>query len=108
GLSRSFAFAFTVLLISGALDNVSVYVRYTLLQLTAPPAMRGRISAVNSIFIGSSNELGEFESGVAARLMGLVPSIVFGGSATLIVVATIAWLSKPLRDLDLTRSDLHS
>lgn len=104
GLARTFSFAFVVLLLSGILDNVSVNVRWTLLQLTAPPEMRGRISAVNSIFLGSSNELGEFESGLAARLLGLVPSIIFGGAATLLVVIVIAYWSKPLRELDLSKA----
>ena len=75
--------------------------RTTILQLATPDAMRGRVSAINGIFIGSSNELGAFESGIAARLMGLVPSVVFGGVMTLVVVAVTAKLVPKLRRLEL-------
>jgi hypothetical protein len=71
------------------------------MQLVTPDEMRGRVASVNSIFIGSSNEIGAFESGVAARLMGLVPSVVFGGAMTLIVVGAIAKLAPALRRLNL-------
>lgn len=86
-LSTSFIVSAILLLLSGAFDNVSVVIRGTILQLFTPDHMRGRVASVNSIFIGSSNELGAFESGVAARFMGLVPSVVFGGCMTLLVVA---------------------
>ena len=73
--------------------------RSTILQLTTPDEMRGRVSAINGIFIGSSNELGAFESGVAARLLGLVPSVVFGGVMTLVIVALVARIMPRLRRL---------
>ena len=85
-LSRSFALSLALLAVSGALDMGSVLVRSTLLQLRVPDEMLGRVSAINQIFIGSSNEIGAFESGVAARLLGTIPSVVFGGAATLTVV----------------------
>jgi hypothetical protein len=75
--------------------------RAAILQVTTPSQMRGRVSAVNSIFISSSNELGAFESGVTARWFGAVPSVIVGGSLTLLVVGVIAFLSKPLRNLHL-------
>lgn len=98
-LSQNFWLSLAVLVISGAFDCVSVIVRSTLLQTLTPENMKGRVSAVNYIFIGSSNEIGMFESGVAARLMGVVPSVIFGGCMTLGVVAATAWLSKSLREL---------
>ncbi|RBC14744.1 MFS transporter, partial [Xanthomonas oryzae pv. oryzae] len=82
-------------------DGVSVVVRQTILQLATPDAIRGRVSSINSIFIGSSNELGAFYDGVMARLVGLVPAVVIGGGVTLGVVATIAWKAPRLRKLDL-------
>ena len=86
----------------GAADMISVVVRSSLLQLATPPEMRGRVSAVNQIFIGSSNEIGEFESGVVAKLMGTVPSVIFGGCMTLVTVGIIGWLAPKLRKLDLS------
>jgi hypothetical protein len=80
-------------------DMVSVVIRSTLLQLLTPEHLLGRVSSVNQIFIGSSNEIGAFESGVAARLLGTVPSVVFGGSVTLLVVAVTAWRVPQLRKL---------
>ena len=79
-----------VLFISGLADNVSVLIRSTLLQVLTPTHMLGRVSSVNSIFVGSSNELGAFESGVAAKLLGTVPSVVLGGLASLAVVGVVA------------------
>jgi MFS family permease len=99
GLSRNFALSTVLLAIGGAVDMVSVVIRSTLLQIATPPALLGRVSAVNQIFIGSSNEIGAFESGVAARLMGTVPSVLFGGTVTLIVVAMTAWRVPELRRL---------
>jgi MFS family permease len=96
----NFWLAFTLLLLSGGFDSVSVVVRGTILQLMTPDEMRGRVSAVNNIFIGSSNEIGEFESGLAARFMRLVPSVIFGGTMTLIVVAFTAIKAKKLRNLE--------
>ncbi len=90
-----------LLLLSGLFDNVSVVIRGTILQLHTPEHMRGRVASVNSIFIGSSNELGAFESGVTAKLMGLVPSVAFGGIMTLIVVGTTAKINPVLRRLSL-------
>jgi MFS family permease len=99
--STSFILSGILLILSGAFDNVSVVIRGTILQLFTPDHMRGRVASVNSIFIGSSNELGAFESGVAAKLMGLVPSVVFGGFMTLAVVFTTIKVNKPLRRLSL-------
>jgi MFS family permease len=101
GLSRNFILSGVLLILSGAFDNVSVVIRGTILQLFTPDNMRGRVASVNSIFIGSSNELGAFESGVAAKIMGLVPSVVFGGIMTLAVVFITVRVNKPLRKLSL-------
>jgi MFS family permease len=100
-ISKSFILSAIVLVLSGGFDNVSVVIRGTILQLFTPDEMRGRVASINSIFIGSSNELGAFESGVAARLMGLVPSVIFGGAMTLLVVLVTARVNKPLRRLSL-------
>ena len=100
-LSRNFYLAFFILMLSGFFDNVSVVVRATIIQLFTPDEMRGRVASVNSIFIGSSNELGSFESGLAAKLLGLIPSIIFGGSMTLIVVAAVRKFAPKLRILKL-------
>lgn len=99
-LSTSFWLSLFILALSGAFDGVSVLIRGTLLQTLTPENMKGRVSAVNNIFIGSSNELGQVESGAAAKLMGgVVRSVVFGGCVTLVVVAFTAWKSKTLRNL---------
>jgi MFS family permease len=98
-LSRSFAVSLLLLAASGALDMVSVLVRSTLLQLRVPEALLGRVASINQIFIGSSNEIGAFESGVAARLLGAVPSVVLGGVITLTVVGAVAWRAPALRRL---------
>lgn len=100
-LSRHFWLSAALLMMSGMCDSVSVVVRSTILQLSTPDHMRGRVASINGIFIGSSNELGAFESGVAARLMGLVPSVVFGGSMTLAVVGLTARFAPKLRRLHL-------
>jgi MFS family permease len=100
GLSRSFPLSLAALVALGAVDMVSVVVRQTVVQLRTPDAVRGRVSAVNLVFIGASNELGEFESGVAARLFGLVPAVVGGGLATMGVVALWAWRFPELRKTD--------
>ena len=99
GLSRSFTFSLLLLAISGMADNVSVVVRSTLLQVLTPEHLLGRVSSVNAIFIGSSNELGAFESGVAARLLGTVTSVVLGGVASLSVVGVVAARIPSLRRL---------
>ena len=101
GLSTSFWLSVALLLLSGMFDGVSVVLRSTILQLATPDEMRGRVSSINGIFIGSSNELGAFWSGAMARLLGLVPSVVFGGFLTLGVVTATAWRAPRLRRLDL-------
>lgn len=90
GLSRSLTLSLALLVLAGALDNVSVVIRMTLEQVVTPDALRGRVSAVNYVFIGLSNELGAFESGVAAALVGPVPAVVLGGALTVLVVAAVA------------------
>jgi MFS family permease len=97
GLSHVFWLAAGFLALSGVFDSVSMVIRGTLMQLLTPENMRGRVSAVNSMFIISSNEIGAFESGLAARALGLVPSIIMGGIGTLLVVALVAGLSPRLR-----------
>lgn len=104
-LSRSLWLSALLLVMSGMCDGVSVVLRSTILQLATPDHMRGRVSSINGIFIGSSNELGAFESGLAARLLGLVPSVIFGGCMTLLVVGATAKLAPRLRRLDLR--ELH-
>jgi sugar phosphate permease len=98
-LSREFWLSMVLLILSGGFDCISVSVRGTLLQTLTPENMKGRVSAVNNIFIGSSNEIGMFESGVAARLLGVVPSVIFGGLMTLVVVGFTAWKAPTLRKL---------
>jgi hypothetical protein len=100
-LSVNFYLSAALLLMSGLFDNVSVVIRGTILQIFTPDEMRGRVAAVNSIFIGSSNELGAFESGVAARLLGLIPSVIFGGTMTLLIALTAAKAAPKLRKLSL-------
>jgi len=100
GLSKIYLVSFFALMISGVLDGVSVVVRGTITQLKTPDNMRGRVLSVNSMFINSSNELGQFESGLAAHVLGNVPSVVFGGCMTLLVVI-ITWFKAPsLRKLE--------
>jgi MFS family permease len=99
-LSRSYALSLSLLALGGALDNVSVVLRSTLVQTLTPQDMMGRVAAVNSFFIGSSNELGAFESGVAARLLGTVPSVLLGGAMTLVTVGLVAWRAPALRRLE--------
>ncbi len=100
-VSENFYLSAACLLLSGGFDFVSVVVRSSILQLFTANEMKGRVSAVNSIFVGSSNELGAFESGAAARIMGLVPSVIFGGIMTLIVVGIAARTAPKLRNLSL-------
>ena len=102
-LSRSYALSLALLAAGGALDGVSVVLRGTLVQTSTPPDRMGRVAAVNSFFIGSSNELGAFESGLAARLLGAVPSVVFGGVMTLLTVGLVAWRAPALRRLERIR-----
>lgn len=100
GLSQNFWLSFFALLASGLFDGVSMIIRSTVVQLFVPETMRGRVSSVNSIFVNSSNELGQFESGVAASLLGTVPSVLFGGSMTLVVTLLTWFKSKSLRKLE--------
>ena len=100
-LSKNFYLSALVLLLSGSFDFVSVVVRSNILQLFTSNEMKGRVSSVNSIFVGSSNELGAFESGAAASLMGLVPSVVFGGVMTLVVVGVATFAAPKLRRMSL-------
>ena len=93
-LSKSFWISFVALLLSGFLDGISVVIRGTIIQLKTPDNMRGRVMSVNSMFINSSNELGQFESGIAAKLIGVVPSVLFGGCMTIFVVVT-TWFKAP-------------
>ncbi|MEL0455393.1 MFS transporter [Flavobacteriaceae bacterium SZ-1-7] len=103
GLSNIFWVSVLALFLSGATDGISMVIRQTILQLKTPDNMRGRVSAVNSMFVGSSNELGAFESGLAAKLIGPVAAVVFGGIMTLVTVATIGVKNPVLRNLDLTK-----
>ncbi len=99
GFSRNYWFSLAMLVLTGVFDNLNVVIRQTLMQFLTPDAMRGRVSAVNYIFIGCSNELGAFESGLAAQWLGTVPAIEAGGAGALLVVAVVAWLSPALRRL---------
>lgn len=93
-ISRMFWLSFVVLMLSGILDGISVVIRGTIMQLKTPDHMRGRVLSVNSMFINSSNELGQFESGLTAKLMGVTPSVIFGGCMTLAVVI-VTWIKAP-------------
>lgn len=100
GVSRTLALSLVALALIGACDMVSVFVRQTLVQLATPDEMRGRVSAVNWIFIGASNELGQFESGVTAQWFGSVPAVVLGGVGTIAIVVLWSWLFPSLRRVD--------
>ena len=100
-ISKNFYLTIFLLALSGVCDNVSVVIRQTIMQLYTPDEMRGRVAAVNSIFIGSSNEIGAFESGLAARLMTLIPSVIFGGAMTMIIVGITYRIAPILRKLNL-------
>ncbi len=99
GLSTNFYLSLALLFLSGAFDSISVIIRGAIMQIFVPDNMRGRVSSINTIFIGSSNEIGAFESGVAARLLGIAPSVVFGGTATLVVVLIAQWKAKTLKTM---------
>jgi len=103
GLSRSFYFSLLFLFTEGAFDSISVIIRGTIMQLLTPDHMRGRVSAVNQMFIGSSNEIGAFESGTAARLLGTVPAVIFGGSMTMLIVGFTYLKTKKLIPLSLNQ-----
>ncbi|MDQ6757401.1 MAG: MFS transporter [Bacteroidota bacterium] len=100
GLSKLFWLSFAALFVGGIVDGISVVVRGTITQLKTPDNMRGRVMSVNSMFINSSNELGQFESGAAAKLMGVVPSVVFGGCMTLLVVIATWFKAPTLRKME--------
>ncbi|WP_413584429.1 MFS transporter [Bdellovibrio sp. HCB274] len=102
-LSQNFILSMFALAFSGVFDSVSVIVRSTAVQLVSPDHMRGRISSVNSMFIGSSNEVGEFESGVAAKFLGTVPAACFGALMCLLTVGIVAWKSPTLRKMDMDK-----
>lgn len=103
GLSSIFWVSILALFISGAADGISMIIRQTILQIKTPDEMRGRVSSVNSMFVGSSNELGAFESGLAAKIIGPIAAVVFGGTMTLLTVGATAIVNPTLRDLDLTK-----
>lgn len=105
GMSRIFWLSFAMLFLTGALDMISVVVRHTLVQIGTPNSLRGRVSAVNGVFIGASNQLGEFESGLAASLLGPVVSVVAGGAGTILVVLAASLLWPEMRNLG--RLDEH-
>ena len=100
GLSHSFTLSLVALVLTGAFDMVSVIVRSTLVQLATPDEMRGRVSAVNMLFIGASNEFGQFESGITAQWFGTVPAVVLGGAGTIAIVLAWNWLFPSLRRVD--------
>jgi len=100
GVSKNFYLSLAALVVLGAADMISVYIRHALVQFGTPDAMRGRVSAVSVLFIGASNELGEFESGVTAAWLGTVPAVVLGGIGTLVVVALWMRLFPQLRHVD--------
>ncbi len=107
GLSTNFWLSVLALFLSGITDGISVVIRQTILQIYTPDHMRGRVSSVNSIFVGSSNELGAFESGFTSKLMGVVNAVVFGGIMTLVVVTGTAIVSPKFRELDIEK-DMES
>ena len=100
GLSHSFMLSFVALVVTGASDQMSVYIRSSVTQLATPDSMRGRVNAVYMLFVGASNELGAFESGLAASLLGTIPSVVFGGVGTIVVAALWTKLFPALRNVD--------
>jgi MFS family permease len=102
-LSPGLVWAFVFLFLTGAADNISIVIRHTMLQLMTPDSMRGKVSAINSIFIGSSNEIGAFESGAAARIMGIRPSVIFGAAMTMISVVFMSMKFKGLYQLNLKK-----
>jgi MFS family permease len=98
GLSTDFLFSLVCMFVAGAADMVSVFIRLTLVQIDTPDAMRGRVSAVNTLLTGASNSLGEFESGAVAALIGAVPTVILGGAASILLAVVWAWLFPELRD----------
>ena len=108
GLSRNLPLSLASLLLVGAADMVSVVVRGVLIQIETPDQMRGRVNAVDMIFIGASNQLGEFESGLTAQWLGAVPAVVLGGVGTVIVTVLWAWMFPELRNADKLKGTVHS
>jgi MFS family permease len=100
GVSRSLMVSLVALFLLGASDMVSVIIRATLVQVATPDEMRGRVNAVDMLFIGVSNELGEFESGLTAQWFGTVPAVVLGGIGTLVIIAIWTWMFPELRNAD--------
>ena len=100
GLSGNLALSLAALVLLGASDMVSVIVRHTMVQLATPDQMRGRVSAVNMVFIGASNEVGQFESGITAQWLGTVPAVILGGVGTIVIVGLWGWLFPALRRVD--------
>jgi MFS family permease len=107
GLSQWFWLSLLMLFLLGAFDNVSVVIRSTLLLVRTPDEMRGRVGAVSSLFIGTSNQLGGFESGLVAQLAGPIVSVVTGGIGTILVVLLVAWIWPDMRRLGSLREALH-
>ena len=103
GFSQNFYLSLLALAFSGLFDSISMVIRSAAVQLSSPDHMRGKIAAVNSIFIGSSNEIGELESGIAAKLLGTVPSVYFGGLICICTVGIVAYFSPALRKMDLAK-----
>ena len=100
GFSKIYWLSFILLMMSGMLDGISVVIRGTIVQLKTPDEIRGRVLSVNSIFIMSSNEMGQFESGLAAKLMGVTRSVIFGGSMTLLIALLVALKNLKLRNME--------
>jgi MFS family permease len=100
GVSRNLFLSLVALVLMGAADTISVVVRGILIQLATPPSLRGRVSAVNLLFTGASNEIGQFESGITAQWFGTVPAVVLGGIGTLVVVAVWTWHFPEIRAMD--------
>jgi len=100
GISRNLAISLLMLFLIGASDSISVIVRHTMIQLSTPDQMRGRVSAVNTVFIGASNEVGQFESGLTAQWFGTVPAVVLGGIGTMVIVIVWSVLFPQLRQMD--------
>jgi MFS family permease len=100
GLSRTLMLSLFLLFLTGMADTISVIVRSTMIQLGTPDEMRGRVSAVNMVFVGASNEIGQFESGITAQWFGAVPAVVLGGVGTMLIVLAWAWMFPSLRRLD--------
>jgi MFS family permease len=107
GLSTNFWLSLASLVVLGCTDMSSVFVRSTLVQVATPDGMRGRVSAVNSVFISASNELGQFESGITAAWFGTIPAVVLGGVGTIVVAAVWAAIFPSLRRVDLSASGLE-